>query len=61
MLSAPDCRSRLVASPAPRHGKPGVRLAELRVSAPQVLSVSMLDLLLSVDLLVERLAADRAS
>jgi hypothetical protein len=36
-------------------------LAELRVSAPQVLSVSMLDLLLSVDLLVERLAADRAS
>src|SRR5918994_1935364 len=41
----------------PRHGKPGVGLAELQLSAPQVLlDVDVGPALLSIDLLIQRLA-----
>src|SRR6266511_237523 len=57
------CRPTAVVVPLPgqlpRHGKPGVRLGELQLSAPQVLlDVEVGPTLLSVDLLVQRLAAD---
>ena len=45
----------------PRHGKPGVGLGDLQLSAPQVLlDVDVGPALLSIDLLVERLAAGTA-